>query len=146
MSEENVEVVRRFYAALNKWLGSIGSEPEQQLEQSPELEEVFDHLDPEAEWDWPLTPETFRGRDRLLQAVADWLQTVTDWHVEPEELIDGSRNRVLVTVRVTAQGKGSGAPAIQSVFSVTTVRNGKVTRIEDHTEKAEALEAAGLSE
>src|SRR3954452_9945405 len=146
MSEENLEVLRSFYAAMEKWLGSMGSHPGEQLEQSPELEEVFDHLDPDVEWDWALTPETFRGRDRLLQAVADWLQTVTDWRVEPADLIDVSRNRVLVTVRVTAQGKGSGAPAIQSVFSVNTVRDGKITRIEDYTDKNEALEAAGLRE
>ncbi len=146
MSQENVEVVRGYYESLNRWLASYWSDPVVPIEQSPELEEVFDHLDPEAEWDWLFSPETFRGREQLLQAVADWLETVGDWRVEVEELIDGSRNRVLLIGRVVARGKGSGAPVLQPIFVAVTVRNGKVARIEDHTERARALEAAGLSE
>jgi hypothetical protein len=60
--------------------------------------------------DWVFSPETFRGREQLLQAVADWLETVSDWRVEVEELIDGSRDRVLMIGRVVARGKGSGTP------------------------------------
>ncbi len=146
MSQRNVEVVRGYFEAFNKWLVSYWSDPGQPLEQSPELEEVFDHLDPEAEWDWPLTPETFRGREQLLQAVADWLETVSDWRVEIEELIDGGRDRVLLIGRVLARGRGSGAPIHQPIFTAVTVRNGKVARIDDHTERAKAVEAAGLSE
>jgi ketosteroid isomerase-like protein len=146
MSEENVEIVRRFYESLNKWLASYWFDPEQPLEQSPELEEVFDQLDPEAEWDWLFSPETFRGREQLLQAVADYLETVSDWRVEIEELIDGGEDRVLSIGRVVARGKGSGTPVLQPIFAVITVRSGKVARIEDHTERADALEAAGLRE
>jgi ketosteroid isomerase-like protein len=46
---------------------------------------------------------------------------------------------------VVARGRGSGVPVDQRVFSVLTVRDGKVARIDDHTERADALEAAGLS-
>jgi ketosteroid isomerase-like protein len=63
-----------------------------------------------------------------------------------EELIDGTGDRVLAMARVVARGKGSGAPVLQPIFSAFTVRNGKVARIEDHTERADALEAAGVSE
>jgi ketosteroid isomerase-like protein len=146
MSQENVEVVRGFFRSLNVWLASYWSDPVMPIEQSPELEEMFDHLDPEAEWDWLFSPETFRGREQLLQAVADYLETVGDWRVEVEELIDGSRDRVLVIGRVVARGKGSGAPVLQPFFSAVTVRNGKIARFEDHTERAEALDAAGLRE
>jgi ketosteroid isomerase-like protein len=146
MSEENVEIVHRFYESLNKWLASYWSDPGQSLEQSPGLEEVFDHLDPAAEWDWLFSPETFRGREQLLQAVADYLETVSDWRVEIEELIDRGQDRVLSIGRVVARGKGSGTPVLQPLFSVITVRSGKVARIEDHTDRAEALEAAGRSD
>jgi ketosteroid isomerase-like protein len=146
VSQENVEVVRGYFESLNRWLASYWSDPVVPIEQSRELEEVFDHLDPEAEWDWLFSPDTFRGREQLLQAVADWLETVGDWRVEVEELIDGTRNRVLLIGRVVARGKGSGAPVLQPIFVALTVRNGKIARIEDHTERAKALEAAGLSE
>ena len=146
MSQENVEVVRRFYEVLNEWLMSYWSDPEQPLDQSPELEKVFDHLDPDAEWDWVFSPETFRGREQLMHAVADWLETVSDWRVEVEELIEGSRDRVLLIGRVVARGKGSGTPVDQPIFVAVTVRNGKVARLEERTERAEALEAVGLRE
>jgi ketosteroid isomerase-like protein len=107
---------------------------------------VFARLDPEAEWDWPLSPETFRGREQLLQAVADWLETVSHWRIDVEDLIEGSQGRVLLVARVVARGKGSGAPIHQPIFTAVTVRNGKIARIDDHTEKAKGVEAAGLSD
>ena len=146
MSRENIEVVRDFYASLDTWLASLSSGPAVPLEQTPGVDELFDHLDPQAEWDWVFSPETFRGREQLLQAVADYLETVGEWRVDVEELVDGTGDRVLAMSRVVARGKGSGAPVFQPIFTVFTVRNGKVARIEDHTERSEALEAAGLSE
>ena len=146
MSQENVEVVRGFYEALNRWLESYWADPGLPIEETPELEEVFDRLDPEIEWDWLFSPETFRGRDELLRAAADWIETVGDWRVEVEELIDGAEDRVLAILRVVARGRGSGAPAGQRAFVAVTVRNGKVARMDDNTERAEGLEAAGLSE
>jgi ketosteroid isomerase-like protein len=145
MSQENVEIVRDFFQALNKWLDSYWSDPARSLG-GPRINEVFDRMDPDAEWDWVFSPDTFRGRDRILQALADWLETVSDWHIEVDEVIDGTENRVLVRHRVLARGKGSGAPIEQRLFVAVIVRNGKVARIEDHIEEAEALEAVGLSE
>jgi ketosteroid isomerase-like protein len=144
MSEENANVVRDFYEVLNERLAAYWSDPEQPLKELPGLQEVFDRLDPEVEWAWPLSPETFRGRERVLQAVSDWLDTVSDWRVEIKELIEGSRDRVLLIGHVVARGKGSGTPVNQPIFTAVTVRNGKVARIEDHTERAKAVEAAGL--
>jgi ketosteroid isomerase-like protein len=146
MSEENFAAVRGFYRAFDKWLASLESDPAEGIEQSAELEEMFDHLDPDAEWAWPLSTDTFRGREQLLQAVADWYEAVSAWSVEIVELLDCGDDRVLMDARVVARGKGSGTPFTQHVFSVITVRDGKIARFEDHTERASALEAAGLSE
>ena len=48
--------------------------------------------------------------------------------------------------RVVARGKGSGTPVHEPIFVAVTVRNGKVTRLEDHSEGAKALKAVGLRE
>lgn len=140
---DNIGVVRDYYATFNRWLASYWSDPGQPVDGSEGLEEVFSHLAEEVEWDWPLTPETFRGREQLLQAVEDWLATVSDWRIEVEELIEGSNDKVLLVGLVLARGAISGAPVRQPVFSAITVRAGKVARIEDHTEKDKGL-AAGL--
>ena len=146
MSEENFTVVRGFYRAFDAWLASLKSDPEETIERSAELEEMFDHLDPEVEWAWPLSSDTFEGREQLLDAVSDWFESVSAWAVEILELTDCGEDRVLMDCQVVARGKGSGTPFTQHVFSVITIRNGKIARFEDYTEKGEALEAAGLSE
>jgi hypothetical protein len=112
MPVDDVEVVREFYASVNSWLVAYWADPGLPVKETPELEDVLDRLDDEAEWDWLFSGETFR--------------------------------RVFVRMRVHAHGKGSGAPAEQTVFGVVTLRDGKVARIDDHTERAEGLEAAGL--
>ena len=48
--------------------------------------------------------------------------------------------------RVVARGKGSGTPVREPIFVAVTVRNGKVVRLEDHSERAKALKAVGLRE
>jgi ketosteroid isomerase-like protein len=144
MPAYDVEVVREFYASVNRWLVAYWADPGLPVKETPELDEVFDRLDDEAEWDWLFSGETFRGRTELLRGLADWLETVEDWRIEVNELIAGTEGRVFVRMRVHAHGKGSGAPAEQTVFGVVTLRDGKVGRIHDHTERAEALEAAGL--
>jgi ketosteroid isomerase-like protein len=88
--------------------------------------------------------EDLPGRDQLVQAVADWIQTMDDWRIEVQELIEGRGDRVLAILRVMARGKGSGVRVDQRSFTVITVRNGKMARIEEHAERAKGLEAAGL--
>ena len=144
MSEQNVETVRGYYEAVDRWLASYWDDPRLPIEQTPQLREVFDLLDPEAEWDWLFGLETLRGHDQIRRAINDWLETVDGWRIAVEELIDGSEDRVLAILSVQARGRGSGAPADQRVFAVVTVRDGKLTRVHDHTERAKGLEAAGL--
>jgi ketosteroid isomerase-like protein len=146
MSQENVEVARDWYEVLNRWLESYWASPGRPLGETPGTDGVFDRMCQDAEWDWLFSPETFRGREQLLRAAADWIETVDGWQIEVEDVIDGTGDRVVVTVRVVARGRGSGVPVYQRVFSVITVRDGKIALIHDYTDRAKALEAAGLSE
>jgi ketosteroid isomerase-like protein len=144
MSDENVAVVRGYFDALNRWLASYWADPSQPLERAAGLDEVTARLDPEAEWDWLFSSEIFRGPKRMMVAVSDWLESVSDWQLEIEELIAGRGDRVLSVARVLARGRGSGAPIDQPVFTAVTVREGRVARIEDFTDRAAAYRAVGL--
>jgi ketosteroid isomerase-like protein len=146
MSQENVELAREWYDVVNRWLESYWASPEQPLGETPGTDGVFDRMCHDAEWDWLFSPETFRGRDQLLRAAADFIDTVGEWRIEVEEVIDGGRDRVLAILRILARGRSSGAPVYQRVFSVIIVRDGKIARIHDYTERAKALEATGLRE
>jgi ketosteroid isomerase-like protein len=145
MSKENVEIVRRYYEVFSAWLEGYWADPGP-IGNTPGSEEVVNRLHPDVEWDWLLSPQIFRGRDQVLRAVADWIETMDDWRVELQELIDGRGDRVLAIVRVMARGKGSGVPVDQRSFTAITLRDGKIIRIEEHTERAKGLEAAGLRE
>jgi ketosteroid isomerase-like protein len=51
-----------------------------------------------------------------------------------------------VWVRFSGHGAGSGVPIDMELAHVVTVEAGKVRRVEEYTERADGLEAAGLSE
>jgi ketosteroid isomerase-like protein len=144
MSQENVEVVRSYFRALQRTLSAYAAAPGR-IDDAPFLDEVFAHLDDNVEWRWPLSPESFRGRAEMLRAAADWLDAVGGWQVELEDVVEAG-DRVLVSQRVRAQGKGSGAPTEQQVHTVGTIRDGHILRLEDYLDRRAAREAAGLSE
>jgi hypothetical protein len=66
--------------------------------------------------------------------------------LEPERFFDVDDERVLVFVRVTAEGEGSGAPVEMRDAHELTIRDGVFVRWKVYADRAEALEAAGLEE
>ena len=145
MSQENSEIVRRYFEVLDRTLAAYRAHPGP-VSETPFIDELFACLDPDTEWKWPLNSQGFRGREALLRGATDFLETVDDWRIEPEEIVDAGDGQVFAVQRVSARGKGSGVPFEQLIFTALTLRDGKITHIHDYTERAEALEAAGLSE
>ena len=77
-----------------------------------------------------------------------WGKLLEVWEevrIEPEELID-TGDCIISLTRVDTRGAGSGVPVSMTMFQVFIFRAGLVIRQEDVQERAEALEAAGLSE
>jgi ketosteroid isomerase-like protein len=68
-----------------------------------------------------------------------------EWSVEPEQFIDAGE-RVVVLVRLSARGRGSGISLERPDGMVWTVRNGKAVRLDYFNNPTQALEAAGLPE
>ncbi len=60
--------------------------------------------------------------------------------------IDAGGDKIAVQLRADMRGKASGAGVAWSYWQVVTFREGKAVLSEWFTERAEALEAAGLSE
>jgi ketosteroid isomerase-like protein len=134
MSQENVEVVRRGYAAWEK-TGSLD----------------FEFLDPEIEWrgprEFPDLAEPRFGHDGVTEYLATLNEAFEDYRMGPEEFIDAGDDRVLVFSREGGRGKGSGAEVqTHPTAHLWTIRDGKAIRMESYWERAEALEAAGLRE
>jgi ketosteroid isomerase-like protein len=146
MSEEDMEIVRRYFETLDSVLERYWQAPEGSISDSPLLDEVFAQLAPEAEWDSFLRQEPYRGRKEILEAVEDWLDAGENWRVALEEVRDAGDGRVLAFLKPTFRGRGSGISVEAPLYTLTTVSGGRITRVTDYTERSEALEAAGLPE
>jgi ketosteroid isomerase-like protein len=80
-------------------------------------------------------------RENLRRWETDW----EDLRTVPEEYVDAG-DRVVVTVHLAGRGRGSGIEVDTHLYEVWTIRNGKAVRMDEFTERAEALKAVGLSE
>src|SRR5262245_8674309 len=86
------------------------------------------------------------GNDAGLANYKRWNEA---WEEGAETTLDevtGQGDRVFVATRFRASGRASGVEVDTRLYEVYTVRDGKVLRIDEYAHRAEALEAAGLSE
>jgi uncharacterized protein len=134
MSEENVEVVRELYEAMD----------------AGRLDPVLSFLDPEIEYVNPpdaIDPGTRHGIQGMVEAVANVTEPFESSAHTIEDIVPNG-DKVLVTVTFRATGRGSGASAEQDEAHVWTFNEGKVVRFQwfHGRDQAKALKAAGLSE
>jgi len=129
MSEENVDAVRRVYESVTAGMGWP--------------DELFD-----ANFESHMA-EVGVGAlrfDATQEALREYFETFEDFHVEVEELLDADEEHVVATIRDGGRIRGSDAEVSNRYFHVWTFGDGKIVRLSVHTERARALEAAGLSE
>jgi ketosteroid isomerase-like protein len=147
MSRENVEIARRHFERAGRVLDDYWADPQTPIIESPSLPpDLFDLVHPDAEWQTPVVRDPVRGPRNWLRAIEDAFEAVDYWRPEIEDLIDLGGDNILATFRVSIRGKGSGVPVTQRIFSVVTLRDRKISRIVEYTDREEALEAVGLSE
>ena len=77
-----------------------------------------------------------------------WRVGSGEWHdykVMPEEFVDRG-DRVVVTVRLQGRGRGSGVEVDARFYDVYTLRDGLIVRMDQFTERSQALAAVGQAE
>ena len=118
--------------------------------QRGDVEGALEPFDEQVEWFGP--PDIsrdaeglVRGHEGVRRSLARWMGTWDDYSYELCELID-SGDRVLAGGRQSGRGRGSGVEISEEIFSVWTLKAGKIVRQRMFRERAAALEAAGLSE
>lgn len=138
MSDENVEIVRRAFAAFQQGLrqGDPGAAYDTGL------------LADDAEWVTPglMGGESFVGRQGFAEFMRTWTEGFDGWDVQIERLIDAGDDQVVGLVQQTATGKASGVPVELEQAVVYDLDGGRVVRMRNYLDRAEALKAAGLSE
>jgi ketosteroid isomerase-like protein len=140
MSQENVELARRFWASV----------PDNVVADREWIDAAFrDYLDEGFEFHlpagYPEGEQVFRGREGLTQSWAIFRDAWDEFRWESERFFDAG-DRVVAFVRIVAKGGASGVPIELKVAHVGTVRDGRITSVRLYRDRSEALEAAGLSE
>src|SRR5215217_1547681 len=133
MSEENIEIVRRYYGVLDDVPERYWAAPDTKFSESPLVEEVLPLLHPDAEWDAMHREQPYRGIEEALHGVEDWLEAGEEWRVQIEDLTDAGEGAVLAVLRVSIRGRGSRVPIDQRIFTVLTVSDGRIKGIADYT-------------
>jgi ketosteroid isomerase-like protein len=145
MSEENVEMVERYFRLIDRMLAEYWTNPVP-VREYPGLDEAFRDVRADARWKPPHLSEPMQGREGWLSFVTDLLDAADDWRINIEEVSTLGDDHVLVASRNAIRGKGSGIQIDQAIWTLVTVEEGKIATISDFTERVDALEAAGLSE
>ena len=89
--------------------------------------------------------EVYVGVEGVAAGTRGLFETWADFTLAAEELIPAG-DSVVVRVRQQGVARISGVPSDDHYFSVWSFRGPKVIRIETFRQRAQALEAAGLSE
>jgi ketosteroid isomerase-like protein len=130
MSQENVAVIRAIY---DGWLaddpGYQRFDPEITMIESKAL---------------PGAVEAY-GIDSVRRYMESFRRYWEKIRFEPQEYIDAG-DRVVVIARLVGRGKSSGIPVERTWSYVWTLRDGRALRMDGFANRAQALQAAGLSE
>lgn len=130
MSQQNVEIVKRFGA----WLAG-------------DFEKAFEVLHPGIEWDARHFPDgrIYHGHEGVREFLTAYTRSFDDFRLVVERYIDAG-DRVITLTRESGIAKGSRVPVSGEFALIWTVRDGQVLHWIGYTDRAQALEALGLSE
>jgi ketosteroid isomerase-like protein len=139
VSEENVDLVRRLYAAL----ASEGSGREFERRLTDEALSRF--LDPRIEW-LPvphslLAVDSYRGFEGVRRFWGEFISTWESYRVEPLSF-DDAGDQVAVVVHIV--GRTHELEVDDTRSSLLTVRDGRVVRVQSFADPDGARQAAGL--
>src|SRR2546421_12906955 len=132
MSQENVEVVRRLWNAVER-----RDDQAVYALYDPAIVLKSGNVGP-----LELGGGPYHGHDGVRQFFRNWLESFETFQTKAETFTEAG-NEVVVGYRVSGRGKGSGVDVEMSRWNVYGIRNGLVNRVEIFDTKAEALEAVG---
>jgi ketosteroid isomerase-like protein len=93
----------------------------------------------------PIDEGPSHGPDAMRYDFERWTSAFEDLRVTVEEIIDAG-DQVVVVAHHQGRGRASGVEVDTRFYEVYTLREGKVSRVDEYIERADALEAAGLRE
>jgi ketosteroid isomerase-like protein len=133
MSQENVEVVRRGFAAYNR----------------RDLDGVLENWAPDAVWDWSnsrgFDAGVYRGHGEIRAFWQRFLAAFDEIRFEIDDPVEVEDGLLIVDNVAYLRGRDGIEVQARSTFLIA-IRDGETTSLTLYQTKQEALEAAGLSE
>ncbi|HZA90232.1 MAG TPA: nuclear transport factor 2 family protein [Solirubrobacterales bacterium] len=141
MSQENVKLVRRAFAA---FAGSVDEDEFERRFADANLDRFFD---PEVEWvpvsQSLLASGGYQGYEGIRRFWTEFLSIWEEYAVELQEIVDAG-GQVVAVMRMTGRTHGVDVDELWS--SLHTLRNGRIVRVQNFASPRCAFEAAGLGE
>ena len=132
MSQENVEIVRREYAAFV----------------TRDWDALAELCHPDLEYETYGPPGRLRGFREMTAYFDEWANVFGELRVEAEEIVDLG-DQVVAVERQDARGlKGSEAEGTvgYTIACLISFKDGRISRVKEYATREEALEAAGIEE
>ena len=134
MSQESVEIVKANFEAfaargLDGWMELFADDVEYRAPEGS-----IDVVGP------------IHGKPALRAWLEQWLDAFEEFWFEAVEFIEAGEDQVVVVERFGGRAKISGIETEQTQAFVSTTRHGKIVRCYEFMTRAEALEAAGVSD
>lgn len=132
MSQENVELLRAGYDAINQG----------------DLDAALELTDPEVVFEPLRAPVSgaYYGLAGIGKFFTDTAESFDRFRVEAPDMRDLGDGRVLAIGTMYARVKAGGVETEAVSAGIATFRDGKLVRWKDYGDRSMALEAAGLSE
>jgi ketosteroid isomerase-like protein len=131
MSQENVEIVRRWGAALE-----TGKLPLELADENVRIDNV----------EQPVVEGTYHGHDGLRRWWQDFTEVFEDIRLEMLDYTALDAERVLTEQKFVGHFRETGIPVDFRWAGIVTVRSGKVVHAAGYLSRRKALEAVGLRE
>jgi ketosteroid isomerase-like protein len=131
MSEQNLEIARRGYAAFRR--GGVTA--------------MLEFLDPEIEWrtweEFARERRVLHGHEGVREMFSIYEENFDQLDAEPLDFIDAG-DKVVVPFRLRGRAKGSGDELDVELVHVWTTGGERAKRLEVYSSRSDALAAVGI--
>lgn len=134
MTAANVELIRQVYESF------VTAQSFEDLR--PTVERF---VDPEVGWMPIEDPGPHHGHSGVERTLNRWFESMEEFEVEVEDVVDLGDLHVLGVTRHVARGRGSGVAVAQRVYPLFTISGQKIAKFQEFRDrdKAEAAARAG---
>lgn len=150
MSQRDVELVREFWDAFERsfdgfWEDPRPLSPEVEADQlQPAQRDVYRRLHPDVVWHPSFLGDELHGHLQIAKTWDEYLTWADDYRAKLEDTTDLGDGRVFCTVAISYRAKAGGDTMNGRLYFVMAVESGLIARLDEFTERSDALEAAGL--